>query len=336
MKGEKRWHVTPHADDIRKGGFGTGVGKGIGGPLSGQGISVWKDEKHAAKFHKEVQDLEDVRASASPLEDAERLTGVKMRSTDPMAKMYAKKLGRELTPSERGVIHVQSVNSPYIPAESFFVAGPKRKWEKLAASVKPGAKSKVSADREELYDPADLTIHGGEKAESAGANPEEPDTSWLRPGDAGGAKDLFTGTGYKPRVRTEEEKAVASVGDQLNAMARAGDDSGSVGGFAVERLPGAQNGMWAVTIAGKRYEGDQVQVANWIHAAKAEKPAGTQKAAQFKVGQNLTYTGKAGSDPAEFRGFHYHEGEKMARVIVRPANGPPYEISVKPSELSPV
>ena len=55
-----------------------------------------------------------------------------------------------------------------------------------------------------------------------------------------------------------------------------------------------------------------------------------------KVGQTLTYTGKAGAMPAEFRGFHDdpNTGEKVARVIVRPETGPPFEASVKLSELS--
>jgi len=58
--------------------------------------------------------------------------------------------------------------------------------------------------------------------------------------------------------------------------------------------------------------------------------------ASFKVGQELTYTGRAGSMPAEFRGFHNDPttGEKVARVIVRPESGPPFETSVKVSELS--
>jgi hypothetical protein len=64
--------------------------------------------------------------------------------------------------------------------------------------------------------------------------------------------------------------------------------------------------------------------------------SGSGAAAAHLVGDTLTYTGRAGSMPAEFRGYHTDPGtgEKMARVIVRPISGPPFEASVKPSELS--
>lgn len=59
-------------------------------------------------------------------------------------------------------------------------------------------------------------------------------------------------------------------------------------------------------------------------------------ATQFKVGQELKYTGRIGSMPAEFRGFHFDPstGEKVARIIVRPESGSPFEASVRLSELS--
>lgn len=57
----------------------------------------------------------------------------------------------------------------------------------------------------------------------------------------------------------------------------------------------------------------------------------------FSVGDQLKYTGR-GAEPnetTEFRGFHNdpNTGEKMARVIFRPKSGPPFENSVKVSDL---
>lgn len=70
----------------------------------------------------------------------------------------------------------------------------------------------------------------------------------------------------------------------------------------------------------------------------APQPAPTEspKPKPPQVGQVMQYTGRIGTMPAEFRGFHNDPttGEKMARVIVRPESGPPFETSVKPSELS--
>jgi len=54
----------------------------------------------------------------------------------------------------------------------------------------------------------------------------------------------------------------------------------------------------------------------------------------FVVGKQLIYTGKIGSMPAEFRGFYDDNGEKLARVIIRHKDEPPFETSVKPRELS--
>jgi hypothetical protein len=52
-------------------------------------------------------------------------------------------------------------------------------------------------------------------------------------------------------------------------------------------------------------------------------------------GDTATYTGKAGALPVEFRGWHDHAqtGERMARVIVRPAVGSPFETSVRAGEV---
>ena len=60
--------------------------------------------------------------------------------------------------------------------------------------------------------------------------------------------------------------------------------------------------------------------------------------ADFKIGQRLTHTcSRTGIMPVEFRGFHQHAetGARVARVIFRPENGPPFEASVDPAELSP-
>jgi hypothetical protein len=66
-----------------------------------------------------------------------------------------------------------------------------------------------------------------------------------------------------------------------------------------------------------------------------EPPPPPKQGPPFKVGQELTYTGKAGAMPAEFRGFHAGPGgERLARVIVRPESGPPFEESVRPEALS--
>jgi hypothetical protein len=68
----------------------------------------------------------------------------------------------------------------------------------------------------------------------------------------------------------------------------------------------------------------------------ADIAQGKTPSAEFGVGDTLHYTGKIGTMPAEFRGYHTDPstGEKMARVIVRPDSGPPFEASVKPGELS--
>jgi hypothetical protein len=59
--------------------------------------------------------------------------------------------------------------------------------------------------------------------------------------------------------------------------------------------------------------------------------------AKLSVGDAVTYTGVAGGPtPAEFRGYHSHPdtGEKMARIIVRPAGEGPFETSAKLSQVA--
>ncbi len=60
--------------------------------------------------------------------------------------------------------------------------------------------------------------------------------------------------------------------------------------------------------------------------------------ANFQVGQALTHNcpRTKTTTPAEFRGYHYHAetGQRVARCIFRPADGPPFEASVDPAELS--
>lgn len=59
---------------------------------------------------------------------------------------------------------------------------------------------------------------------------------------------------------------------------------------------------------------------------------------EHSVGDEITYTGKIGSHPAEFRGYHTSQetGQKVARIIVRPKGEPPFETSVDPKELSSI
>lgn len=155
---DKRWHVTASGKEIRQRGFVSGKSGGIGGPVAGQGVSVWKTEEEAARFLSDAQKLEEIRSSSNPLKLAEKLTGRSLVDTDGMAKLWANKKGSALTPRERAVIHVQAILSPYIPASSFFHEGPKRKWENLPVRLKPGAKSRVVSDNEELYDPEHLEL----------------------------------------------------------------------------------------------------------------------------------------------------------------------------------
>lgn len=85
------------------------------------------------------------------------------------------------------------------------------------------------------------------------------------------------------------------------------------------------------TIVVKPIDADGDRVLANATTANMEESTGPK----FKVGQKLIYTGKAGSMPAEFRGYHtdYSTGTNAARIIVRPESGPPFEASVDPSEL---
>ena len=156
---KKRWHVTPNAEQIRQQGFAAGKGGGIGGTAKGDGVSVWKDPQKAREFHKQVQDIENVRVSDHPIELAEKLTGEPISTTDPIAKFWERDKGTKLTPNQRAVLHAAVIISGYIPFTSFFGTGPKRDWQNLEVSIDKNLKSRNSDDHtEELYHPQDVSL----------------------------------------------------------------------------------------------------------------------------------------------------------------------------------
>jgi hypothetical protein len=162
-----RWHVTAAGDLIREKGFQVGLGGGAGGPLSGKGISVWKDKQKADQFHKQMQELEDIRSSGDPLKAAEAATNQPISLTDGMAGLWAGKLGRALDSRERAIIHAQSLLSPYIPPDSFFGDGPRRKFENLAVHV-----SSESQENSDGWVNDDEELHSPEKVKLA--QPQQP------------------------------------------------------------------------------------------------------------------------------------------------------------------
>jgi hypothetical protein len=125
---------------------------------------------------------------------------------------------------------------------------------------------------------------------------------------AGRPKEALNGIlqklGYS--AETSQKAAAAKLLDNLTSLKMSKDQTAQIGGAAE---PKAEE---------KKVEPKAV----------AEKP--------FGVGETLNYTGRAGTMPAEFRGFHADPdtGERVARVIVRPETGPPFEASVKTAELS--
>ena len=205
---ETRWHVTPAAEAIRQGGFAAGKGGGIGGAVAGEGVSVWKDEKSADKMLKDVQAMEAIRTAADPIAAAVQATGRPLSDTDAIAKGYAKGYfgpAIELTPAQRAIVHYQANENPYIPARGFFGAEPPRTWEKIAATVKAGAKNRIVSDSEDLYNPDDITP--SPESQAAPPVPTQPTanpairvsadgTQWIRAPKGGGTSDV-NGRDYK-------------------------------------------------------------------------------------------------------------------------------------------
>ena len=73
------------------------------------------------------------------------------------------------------------------------------------------------------------------------------------------------------------------------------------------------------------------------HLTTAERYDAAAQRLIYTQGQHLIHTDRRQCQTiCEFRGFHNHadSGIRVARVIFRPAAGPPFETSVEISELS--
>lgn len=90
--------------------------------------------------------------------------------------------------------------------------------------------------------------------------------SWRTPLGASGKKQggMFDSAGYQPTQQSESRKAVNKIAGEINALVASGKTSGAVRGHPVEQIG---LGRYRIRINGQTLEGDQNDLAGWIHAA---------------------------------------------------------------------
>lgn len=147
LKNNVRYHVTANANDILNQGFAPKKGKGVGGVSNNKGfVYTTKDRKYAESMAQHMNELEHIRTSKDPLEEASQYAGrgVANYALANVMPIYEQNKGEPLTDAEKAmVIAVHGKGGDKFPEmlpTSFFRDDPKRHFDVIAVDVSKGEK----------------------------------------------------------------------------------------------------------------------------------------------------------------------------------------------------
>lgn len=175
---EIRYHVTPAAEAILREGFKPKKGKGVGGVSNEKSyVYTTKDRKYAEDLAQHMTELDRIRTSKDPLEEAAKYAGrgVANYALQNMAPIYERNEGRPLTDAEKAMvvaIHGKGGGKfPEMLPTSFFRDDPARTFGVVAVDVSDGKKVGESElfGGEEMWELTSVrpTREGMEKAKKA-------------------------------------------------------------------------------------------------------------------------------------------------------------------------
>ncbi len=156
-----RYHVTANANDILSEGFKPKKGKGVGGVSNNKGfVYTTKDRKFAESMADHMNELERIRTSKDPVEEAAQYAGrgVANYALANVVPIYEQNKHEPLTDAEKAMVIAVHGKGGAKFAEmlptSFFRDDPKRTFNVIAVDVSKGEKKGESElfGGEEMWD----------------------------------------------------------------------------------------------------------------------------------------------------------------------------------------